>query len=100
MILSALVTRLSITPILSATFAPPNTTTNGFSGLSNALSAVNSFSIKNPNAEGILEAIPTFDACALWIVPKASLIKKSASEAQYLPSSSSFLLSFLPSKSS
>lgn len=46
-ILSAVFTRFSITPILSATFAPPSTTINGCSGLSNSFRAVNSFQLEN-----------------------------------------------------
>mgnify|MGYP003297426251 CR=1 FL=1 len=51
-ILSALVTKFSITPILSATLAPPKITTNGWSGLSNTL---NAFSI-------LSQGVPFFHA--------------------------------------
>ena len=45
--------RLSITPILSDTFAPPNIATNGLSGLFNASPKnFSSFSIKNPDTAG------------------------------------------------
>lgn len=45
-------------------------------------------------------AIPTFEACSLCNVPKASLINTSPKEAQYFPSSGSFLDSALLFKSS
>ena len=64
-ILSAFGARFSITLILSSILAPPNTTTNGCSGFSNTLSAFISFSIKKPDADSKLVAIPTLDACAL-----------------------------------
>ena len=60
-----------------------------------------SFSIKKPATVGIpVDAIPTLDACARCAVPNASLTNTSPKEAQYLPNSGSFLLSFLPSTSS
>ena len=48
----------------------------------------------------MLDAIPTFEACARWAVPNASFTYTSPKEAQYLASSGSFLDSFLPSTSS
>ena len=51
---STLSNKLSITPILSETFAPPNIATNGLSGLLIAFPKnFNSFSIKNPATPGI-----------------------------------------------
>ena len=51
---STLSNKLSITPILSETFAPPSIATNGLSGLFTAFPRnFNSFSIKNPDTPGI-----------------------------------------------
>ena len=45
--------KLSITPILSDTFAPPRIATNGLSGLFKVSPKnFNSFSIKNPDTDG------------------------------------------------
>ena len=52
--MSTLSNKLSITPILSDTFAPPSIAINGLSGLFIAFpSTSNSFSIKNPDTAGI-----------------------------------------------
>ena len=102
MILSALSSKCSITPILSETLAPPKIATNGCTGLSTA-SPKNliSFSNKKPAAAcSMLLAIPTLEACERCAVPNASLTNTSPSDAQYLPSSGSLPDSFLPSKSS
>ena len=68
-ILSALVNKFSITPILSETFAPPKIAINGLFGLFTASPInFNSFSTKKPTAEfplPIFSAIPTLEACAL-----------------------------------
>ena len=59
-----------------------------------------SFSTKKPIPLGKFEAIPTFEAWALWHVPNASFINISPKLAQYLPNSLSFELSNFPFKSS
>ena len=86
--------RFSITPILSDTLAPPRIDTNGCSGASSALPITSiSFSIRKPTAEGRILATPTLDACALWLVPKASFTYRSARDASFLANSGSFLVS-------
>ena len=73
---SHLFNKLSITPILSDTFAPPRIATNGRTGRLTASSKnLISFSIKNPlTATGAYpyNAIPAVVACALCAVPNAS----------------------------
>ena len=71
--------KLSITPILSDTLAPPNIATNGLSGLFNAFPKnLSSFSIKNPDTAGKYSATPAVEACALCAAPKASFTYISA----------------------
>ena len=68
-ILSALVNKFSITPILSETLAPPKIAIRGLFGLFTASPInFNSFSTRKPTAEfpaPIFSAIPTLEACAL-----------------------------------
>ena len=86
--------KLSITPILSDTFFPPSIATNGLTGLFKASpKAFNSFSIKNPQADGRYFATPAVDECALWHVPNASFTYTSANAASSLLNSSSFFSS-------
>jgi hypothetical protein len=64
MILSAFLPNSSIRRILSETFDPPSSATNGLSGLFVASPRyLTSFSIRNPIADSAMfEAIPTFEA--------------------------------------
>ena len=55
--------------------------------------AFNSFSIKNPQADGKYLATPAVDECALWHVPNASFTYTSAKDANSLLSVSSFFSS-------
>src|SRR5690606_32631123 len=100
--LSATLSKFLITSILSDTLAPPKIATNGLAGFSRAPPIkLISFSNNKPATDVfMLFAIPTLDACARCAVPNASLTNTSPNEAQYLPSSSLFEDSFLPSKSS
>ena len=52
-----------------------------------------SFSIRRPTADGRMLATPTFEACALWLVPNASFTYRSASEANSFANSSPFFVS-------
>src|SRR5690554_3400583 len=100
--LSATFSKFLMTSILSDTLAPPKIATNGLCGFSSAPPIkLISFSSNKPATDVfMLLAIPTFDACALCAVPNASFTNTSPKDAQYLPNASSFLDSFLPSKSS
>ena len=63
---STLSNKLSITPILSETFAPPNMAIKGLLGLFIVSpKTLSSFSIKNPATAGKNLAIPAVEACAL-----------------------------------
>ncbi len=71
--LSTLSNRLSITPILSFTFAPPIIAVNGRSGFPKAPpNTSSSFSIKKPATAGMWCAIPSVEACARCAAPNAS----------------------------
>ena len=88
--------KLSITPILSETFAPPRIATNGLSGLDIAFPRnFNSFSIKNPDTAGKYAATPAVEACALCAAPNASFTYTSASPANFLLNSASLSVSSL-----
>ena len=59
---STLFNKLSITPILSDTFFPPNIATNGLTGLFKVSPKIfNSFSIKNPHPDGKYFATPAVE---------------------------------------
>ena len=93
-IVSTFSIKFSITVILSETFAPPKIATKGLSGLERAFPIIEiSFSTKNPTADGKNLQRPAFEQCALWLVPKASLIYTSPSSANSLENSSIFLVS-------
>ena len=82
--LSAFSSKADITSILSDTLEPPRMATYGLWGLSTA-PPINliSFSSKKPAAVSLIwAAIPTFDAAALWAVPKASFTNTSPKDAQ------------------
>jgi len=66
--------KFSMTSILSETFAPPSTATNGRSGEASAMPRyLISSSIRKPAAAfGSSFAMPSVDACARWLEPKAS----------------------------
>ncbi len=65
-ILSAILSKFSITDILSETFAPPKIAVRGLLGSFNAFPIIStSFSTKNPSAEGRYSQMPTFEECAL-----------------------------------
>ena len=88
--------KLSITPILSETFAPPNIATNGLSGLFIASPKhSNSFSIKNPETAGKNFATPAVEACALCAAPNASFTYTSAKLANSFANPSSLSVSSL-----
>ena len=88
--------KLSITPILSETFFPPNIAINGLSGFSNASPIkLISFSIRNPETAGKYAATPAVEACALCAVPNASFTYISASDASFLANSGSLSVSSL-----
>ena len=92
--MSTLSNNAFITPILSDTFFPPKIPTNGLTGLFNASPKIfNSFSIKNPHADGKKLATPAVDECALWHVPNASFTYNSAKLANSFDNSSSFFSS-------
>ena len=93
---STLSNKLSITPILSETFAPPSIAINGLSGLLIAFpKTVNSFSIKNPDTAGKYAAIPAVEACALCAAPNASFTYTSAIDANFFANSGSLSVSSL-----
>ena len=73
-IVSTLLIRFSITPILSETLAPPSIATNGFFAFSSVpLKNVISFSIKKPATDVSTKCdTPSVELCALWAAPKAS----------------------------
>ena len=86
--------RFSITPILSETFEPPRIAAKGFSGFLRASSKyLISFSTKRPAQEGKNSVTPTFEAWALWAVPKASFTKISPRLASFFAKSGSFFSS-------
>ena len=68
---------VDVAPILSDTFAPPSTTTNGLAGFASASDKKrSSFSIRNPTTRGlpvIALGTATIEASGRWAVPKASL---------------------------
>ena len=73
---STLSSRLSMTPILSVTLAPPRMATKGRSGLVMALPRI----VESPSPSGSRRppdgrnlATPSVEAWARWAVPKASL---------------------------
>ena len=93
---SHLLSRLVITPILSATFAPPSIATNGLSGFSSAPPIMlSSLPIRKPATAGRYAATPAVEAWARCTVPKASLTYISAREASFLANSGSFFSSSL-----
>ena len=75
---STMPTRVSITPSLSLTLAPPSTATNGRLGLlRKPLSTETSCSINRPAAERSVRGGPTIEPWARWAAPNASLTYKS-----------------------
>ncbi len=95
---SALPSSASITPSLSAIFAPPRTTTKGRSGSSVTLrSESTSRSTSSPAAAGSRVASSYTEACLRWTTPKPSETKASpraaSSRAKASRSSSVFAVS-------
>ena len=65
--------RASITPILSLTFAPPSTATNGRFGFSRKSPNTSTSRCNNlPAADGNVSDGPTMEACERCAAPKAS----------------------------
>ena len=70
--LLTLPSRLSMSWILSETFAPPRIARNGVAGFSRALAKYSSsFLTRKPEAF-CGRSMPTMELCARWAVPKAS----------------------------
>ncbi len=94
---STLLSRFSITPILSDTFAPPSIATKGRSGFSTASPKnLSSFSIRKPETlVSIKWVTPSVEACARCAVPKASFTYISPNEASAFAKLSSFASSSL-----
>ena len=84
-----------MTPILSATFAPPSTPTSGRAGARRTDSSiVISRSNSRPAAErATWSATPTVEAFARWALPKASLTYASASAPSRAASAGSLSVS-------
>ncbi len=84
----------AITAILSATLAPPRTTTKGRSGVPRSGERFStSRCISGPIARAATNGtMPTVEACARWAVPKASFTYTSASAASSRAKRVSFCL--------
>ena len=93
---SHLFSRFVMTPILSATFAPPSMATKGRTGFSRAPPITeSSLPIRKPATAGRYWATPAVEAWARCTVPKASDTYISAREASFLAKSGSFFSSSL-----
>ena len=91
---SARAPRFSSTPILSSTFAPPETSTNGRStSPSSAPRFSSSASRSRPAYAGSRCVTPSVEACARCAEPKASLTKRSQPSASSRAKSASFAVS-------
>ena len=91
---SATSRKRSITPILSATLAPPTTATSGRGGLSRMpMIVLTSRSSSRPAALGSRCATPSVLACARCAAPNASLTYRSASSASAAASRGSLVVS-------
>ena len=94
MTVSALSKRLLMTAILSLTFAPPSTATNGRLGSSSALPMTSSsLATRKPDTAGRYAATPAVEAWARCTVPNASDTYSSAMAASALASAGSFFVS-------
>ena len=94
MMVSAMFSRLLMTPILLDTLLPPRMATRGRLGLARAPPMISSsFWMRKPLTAGRYWATPAVEAWARWTAPKASDTYTSAMEAIFLASSGSFLVS-------
>ena len=94
MMVSALSSRLLMTPILSLTLAPPSTATKGRLGSFSAPPMTSSsLATSRPDTAGRYAATPAVEAWARCTVPKASDTYSSAMEASSLANSGSFFSS-------
>ena len=73
MTVSAISSRLLMTPILEETLEPPRMATRGRLGLARAPPMISSsFWIRKPDTAGRYWATPAVEAWARWTAPKAS----------------------------
>ena len=94
MMVSAMFSRLLMTPILEETLLPPKMATRGRLGSAMAPPRnSSSFWIRKPETAGRYAATPAVEAWARCTAPKASDTYRSAMSASFLANSGSFLVS-------